>query len=99
MSGMSDMPPGIVKPGIASGGPGELRRGDRGFALVFDAEGADVRTSRLGGPELGSSGMEDPGDAGGLARLDAEGHDVFDVEVRRVADSHAVAQAVLSHVD
>ena len=43
--------------------------------------------------------MEDAGEPRGLARGRAERDDVLDLEVDRVADPHAVAQAVLRDLD
>ena len=43
--------------------------------------------------------MEDTAEANGLAGLDAEGHDVLDLEVDRVADPDAVAQPVVDALD
>ena len=43
--------------------------------------------------------MEDAGHPRGLARLDAERHDVLDLEVDGVADLDAVAQPVLADLD
>ncbi len=43
--------------------------------------------------------MEHPHDSHGLACLDAERHNVLDLEIDRVADPHTVAQAVLLDFD
>src|SRR5215210_7544724 len=84
---------------LTSRRPGEVRRRERGLALVLDPEGADVRAGRLGDRQLGAGGMEDAGEPRRLAGLHAEGDDVLDLEVDRVADPHAVVQTVLVDLD
>src|SRR6185437_29241 len=84
---------------LTSGGPGELRPGEGRLALVLDAEGIDARAGRLRDRQLGPGGMEDPDEPCRLSRLDAERHDVLDLEVDRVPDLDAVAETVLLDVD
>src|ERR1700681_4657483 len=43
--------------------------------------------------------MENAGEPRRLAALHAEGHDVLDLEIDRIADPNRVAQAVLAHLD
>src|SRR5262249_26235974 len=83
----------------ASGGPGELRRRDPGLALVPDTEGIDARALRLRRVELRGDRMEHADEPDGLARLDSERDDVLDLEVDRVPDADAVAQALLADLD
>src|SRR5262245_3421442 len=81
-----------------SGGPRERGRESR-LSVVLDAERTDLRPRRLGGCELGANRVEDPCQARRLARLDAERHDVLDLEVDRVPDPHAVAEPLLDDLD
>src|SRR5262245_40637475 len=74
--------------------PREFRGRDAGLPLVLDAECADLRALRLGGVELRSGRVEDADEPHRLAGLDAEGDDVLDLEVDRLADLDAVAQPV-----
>ena len=81
-----------VSAGPAPAGVG--RRGDHAprrtrtsrarLALVLDPERVDPRASRLGHREVRPGRVEHAGEADRLAGLDAEGHDVLDLEVDRV---------------
>src|SRR4051812_9082628 len=71
-------------------GPGELGLRQPGLALVLDAERADLRALRLGHREVGAHRMEHAVEPDRLARLDAERHDVLDLEVDPVPNAHAV---------
>src|SRR6266550_2748787 len=82
-----------------SGGPGEVRVRHAGLALVLDAEGADLRTLRLCHGEVGRDRMEHAVELDGVTVLDAERDDVLDLEVDRVADADAVADAVVIDLD
>src|SRR5215207_699387 len=82
-----------------SSGPGELGRRESGLALVLDPERVDPRALRLRHREIGRHGVEHAGEPHGLTGLDAEGHDVLDLEVDRVPDAHAMAQAVVGQLD
>src|SRR5712691_728101 len=82
-----------------SGGPGEGRRRERRLPFVLDPEGVDLRAHRLGDRELGADWVEDARDPSGLSRLHAEGHDVLDLEIDRVADPDAVPESLLAHFD
>src|SRR5437773_965851 len=79
--------------------PGELRPRERGLALVGDPEGIDVGPRHVRDGELRPRRVEDAGQDGRLARLDAEGHDVLDLEVDLVADPDRVRQPVLANLD
>src|SRR5919109_2733043 len=83
----------------ALGGPGELGCGEAGLALVFDTEGADARSGCLRHREVGADRMEDAGDPRRLAGLYAERHHVLDLELDRVADLHAVLEALLLNLE
>src|SRR3954447_18767786 len=93
------MPPMGPSRAPGSGGPGELRVRHAGFALVLDAVGADLRALRLRHGEVGRDRMEHAVELHGVAVLDAERDDVLDLEVDRVVDSHAVADAVVVDLD
>src|SRR4051794_30200932 len=82
-----------------SGDPRELGLRQPGLAFVGDPEGADPAALRLRHGQVGPDWMEHAVEADRLAGLDAERHDVLDLEVDRVADAHAVAQAVVGHLD
>src|SRR2546428_11985170 len=82
-----------------SGRPGEVRVRHAGLALVLDAEGADLRTLRLCHGEVGRDRMEHAVEFDGVTVLDAERDDVLDLEVDRVADADAVADAVVIDLD
>src|SRR4051794_12673829 len=82
-----------------SGSPGELRRRDARPALVLDPERVDVRPRRLGRIEFGRRRVEDPHEPDGLPGLDAERHDVLDLEVDRVTDADAMEKSVLDDLD
>src|SRR3954454_486925 len=73
-----------LRGGSPSGRPGEFRRRDPRLPLVLDAEGVDPRARCLGGVELRRGRMADTDEPDGLSRLNAEGHDVLDLEVDRV---------------
>src|SRR5919197_3687950 len=81
------------------GRPGELGRGEAGLAFELDAEGADPRSRRLRHREVRADRMEDAGDPRRFARLDAERHHVFDLELDCVADLHAVLEALLLNLE
>ena len=66
--------------------PRRSRPREPGLALVLDAERVDLRALRLRHREIGARRVEHAGEADRLARLDAEGHDVLDLEVDRVPD-------------
>jgi hypothetical protein len=74
-----------------SGGPGELGRREPRLALVLDPKGVDPRAPRLGHREIGPNRVKHAGEPDGLAGLNAERHDVLDLEVDRVPDAHAMA--------
>src|ERR671918_1032162 len=82
-----------------SGRPGEVRLREARPALVLDPEGVDVRALRLRRRELRGDRMEYADEPHRLARLDAEWDDVLDLEVDRIADLDAVAQAVVHDLD
>src|SRR5204862_6099584 len=82
-----------------SGGPREARLRQPGLALVLDTERADARALRLRHREIGGDGVEHAVEPHRLPGLDAERHDVLDLEVDRVADADAVAQPVVLHLD
>src|SRR4051794_28647561 len=83
----------------ASGGPGELRRGQSGLALVLDAERADLRALRLRHRQVGPGGVEHVLELDRRAVLDAERDDVLDLERDRIAHADAVPEPVVGHVD
>ena len=58
-----------------------------------------LRARRVRDRQLGPGRVEDAGQLRRLAGLDAERHDVLDLEVDRVADLDRVRQAVLAHLD
>src|SRR5437660_3233647 len=78
-----------------SGRPGEVGLRHAGLSLVLDAEGVDAGALGLRHRQIRSDGVEHAGEAHGLVVLDAEGHDVLDLEVDRVADADAVAVPVV----
>src|SRR3954469_2150402 len=84
---------------LNSGGPREPRGREAGLPLVLDAERADARARDPRDGQLRAGRVEDAAEPRRLARLHAERHDVLDLEVDRVADPDAVAQAVLVHLD
>src|SRR5215210_5216506 len=84
---------------LTSGRPGEPRGREAGLALVLDPEGVDARARRMGDRQLGAGRVEDAREPRRLARLDAERHDVLDLEVDGVSDPHAVRQALLAYLD
>src|SRR4051812_42580339 len=84
---------------IRSGSPGELGLREPGLALVLDAEGADARALRLGHRQIGAHGMEHALEAHRLTGLDAEGHDVLDLEIDPVPDPDRVPHSVVLHLD
>src|SRR3954447_20084982 len=81
------------------GGPGELCLRQPALALVLDAERADLRALRLGHREVGAHRMEHAVEPDRLAPLDAEPHDVLDLEVDPVPDADTVPQPVVGHLD
>src|SRR6516225_9863945 len=81
------------------GGPGELRLREAVLAFVLDAEGVDPRALRLCDDELRPKRVVHADEPHRLAGLHAEGHDVLDLEVDRIADLDAVPQSVLLHLD
>src|SRR4051812_21652726 len=98
-AGASPRAPATSATALTSGGPREVRRGERRLALVLDPERADARARGARDRQLGARRVEDAGEPRGLARGRAERDDVLDLEVDRVADPHAVAQAVLLDLD
>src|SRR5438876_3129959 len=82
-----------------SSGPGELGRREPGLALVLDAEGVDPRARRLRDRQVRGHRVEHAGEPNRLAGLDAEGHDVLDLEVDHVPDADAVTHPVVPHLD
>src|SRR4051794_14892182 len=80
---------------IASGGPRELGGREPRLPLVLNAEGIDLRALRLRHRQIGPGGVEHVLEPHRLTVLDTEGDDVLDLERDRVADPHAVADAVL----
>src|SRR5690242_1397820 len=101
-AGASPAPPGAPLDASAitpSGGPRELGRREPCLSLVLDAEGVDSRSRRLGDREVRGHGVEHALEPDRLAGLDAEGHDVLDLEVDHVPDADAVTQTVVAHVD
>src|SRR5438067_6635010 len=78
-----------------SGGPGEVGLRETGLALVLDAEGVDPRPFRLRHREVRADRVEHAVEPDRLAGLDAEGHDVLDLEVDAVADADAVPHSVV----
>src|SRR5688500_7457456 len=84
---------------IGSPGPGELRGGDAGPALVPDAEGIDPRAPRLGHRQVRRDGVEGVVEPDRLTVLLAERHDVLDLEVDGVADANAVPQPLVADLD
>src|SRR3954468_620027 len=83
----------------ASGGPGELRRGESGLALVLDAERVDLRALRLRHRQVGPGGVEHVLERDRGAVLDAERDDVLDLERDRVAHANAVPEPVVRQLD
>src|SRR3954451_19145012 len=98
-AGASPRPRMTSPAALTSGGPGEVRRGERRLALVLDPERADAGARGARDRQLRAGRVEDAGELRGLARGRAERDDVLDLEVDRVADPHAVAQAVLPDLD
>src|SRR6187200_3603495 len=82
-----------------SGGPRELGGGEARLPLVGDAERVDVRPRGLRHRQVRRDRVEHPVEAHRLPRLDAERHDVLDLEVDRVSDADAVANTVLDHLE
>src|SRR5687768_14962347 len=82
-----------------SGGPGELGCREARPALEFDAEGIDPCMRRLRDGEVRPGGMVDASDTRRRSGLDAEGHDILDLEIDRVADLHAVPKPILADLD
>src|SRR5947209_4879780 len=76
---------------IRSGGPREVRRRQAGLSLVLDAEGVDARSLRLGHGQVRRDRVEHPGESHRFTGLDPERHNVLDLEVDAVADTHGVA--------
>src|SRR5207237_5161276 len=95
-------PPGATGAGAAvtrSRGPRELGLRETGLALVLDTEGVDLRALRLGHGEVRPDRVEHAGEPDRLAGLDAEGHDVLDLEPDRVPHADGVAQPGAADVD
>src|SRR3989440_2589486 len=84
---------------MPSGCPGELGGREPGLSLVLDAEGVDPRALCLRHRQVGSDRVKHAGESHRLTGLNAERHHVFDLEVDHVADAHAVADAVVDHLD
>src|SRR3954470_18591864 len=84
---------------IPSGGPGELGCREPRLPLVLDAEGIDLRALRLRHRQIGPGRVEHVLEPHWRTVLDAEGHDVLDLERDRVADPHAVEEAVVCEFD
>src|SRR5689334_18364818 len=84
---------------MSSGCPGELGGREPGLSLVLDPEGVDPRALCLRHRQVRCDRMEHAGEPHRLAGLDAERHHVLDLEVDHVADAHAVADAVVDHLD
>src|SRR5579884_737831 len=84
---------------MESGHPGELGLRQTGLSFVLDPEGVDAGALRLRHGQVRAHGVEHPGEADGLTRVDTERDDVLDLEVDGVADLDGVAQAVLLHLD
>src|SRR4051794_35373776 len=84
---------------VTSGRPREVGGREPRLALVLDPERADARARRVRDRQLGPGGMEDAREPRRLARLAPERHDVLDLEVDRLPDLDAVAQAVLVPLD
>src|SRR5919106_610595 len=82
-----------------SGGPGELGGREARPSLELDTERVDPCTRRLRDGEVRPGGMEDARDPRRLPGLDAEGNDVFDLEIDGVADLHAVPKPILADLD
>src|SRR5205807_662522 len=82
-----------------SGSPGELGRRETRLGLVLDAERVDVRSLRLGHCEVRADGMEHALESHRLSGLDAERHDVLDLEVDCVADANGVVNPVVDDLD
>src|SRR5205814_9818866 len=82
-----------------SSGPGELGGRQASLAFVGDAKGVDTRSLGLGHGQVRADGVEHPVEADRPAGFDPEGHDVFDLEVDRVADADAVPQPVVYDLD
>src|SRR6478609_389846 len=84
---------------MPSGCPGELGLREPGLSLVLDAEGVDPRALCLRHRQVGRDRVEHAGESHRLTGLNAERHHVLDLEVDLVADAHAVADAVVDHLD
>src|SRR5438876_2957040 len=82
-----------------SGGPGEVRVRKARLALVLDAEGADLRAPCLRHRHVGCDRVEDAVERDRMVVLDAERDDVLDLEIDRVVDAYAVADAVVVDLD
>src|SRR5262249_26865531 len=80
---------------LGSRRPAELRRREPGLPFVLDAERVDARTLRLGRGHRRADRMEDADETNRLGRFDAERHDVLDLEVDRIADTHAMDETVV----
>src|SRR6476661_5386747 len=84
---------------MPSGCPGELGGREPGPSLVLDAEAVDPRALCLRHRQVGRDRVEHAGESHRLTGLNAERHHVLDLEVDLVADAHAVADAVVDHLD
>src|SRR4051812_43968528 len=79
--------------------PGEIGRRESGLGFVLDAERVDARALGFGHREVGPDGMEHAVESNRLTGLDAERHDVLDLELDDITDVHAVLEPVVAHVD
>src|SRR5581483_10798348 len=79
--------------------PGEVGLGQTGLAVELDAEAADLRALRLGHGQVRPNRMEHAVETDGLTGLQAEGHDVLDLKVDRLADANGVLQTIVAYLD
>src|SRR5580765_1370003 len=83
----------------SSSRPRELGGRETGLALVLDPERVDLRAGRLSDRQVRRHRVEHALEPNRLTVLHTEGHDVLDLEIDRVANANAVANAVVLDID